>query len=128
MDGGGVLDLKAFVPAQDFELAKQFYAELGFNLNWENDHLAEFGVGGFRFLLQKFYVKELAENFMMHLLVEDADVWWARIEAAGLAAKYPGIMVNAPAVQPWGMRVLYLSDPTGVLWHIADRRISPTDQ
>jgi len=25
-------------------------------------------------------------------------------------------------VQPWGLRVLYLTDPTGVLWHIADRR------
>jgi len=24
-------------------------------------------------------------------------------------------------MQPWGMRVLYLSDPTGVLWHIAER-------
>jgi uncharacterized glyoxalase superfamily protein PhnB len=124
MDAGGVLDMKAFVPAKDFAVAKQFYAELGFKFNWENDHLAELEVGGFRFLLQKFYVKEFAENLMMHLLVEDADVWWRRIEDAGLAAKYPGIMAKPPVVQPWGLRVLYLSDPTGVLWHIADRRIS----
>jgi|HubBroStandDraft_6_1064221.scaffolds.fasta_scaffold3410890_1 uncharacterized glyoxalase superfamily protein PhnB len=27
-----------------------------------------------------------------------------------------------PALQQWGLRVLYLTDPTGVLWHIADRR------
>jgi uncharacterized glyoxalase superfamily protein PhnB len=128
VDTGGVLDLKAFVPAKDFALAKQFYAELGFRLNWENDHLAEFEVGGFRFLLQKYYVKEWAENCVMHLLVDDADVWWARIEAAGLAVKYPGIKAKPPAVQPWGLRVLYLVDPTGVLWHIADRRNSPMDQ
>jgi uncharacterized glyoxalase superfamily protein PhnB len=30
-------------------------------------------------------------------------------------------MAKAPKLQPWGLRVLYLSDPTGVLWHIADR-------
>jgi len=26
------------------------------------------------------------------------------------------------AMQPWGIRVLYLSDPSGVLWHIADNK------
>jgi uncharacterized glyoxalase superfamily protein PhnB len=25
-------------------------------------------------------------------------------------------------MQPWGLRVVYLFDPTGVLWHIAERR------
>jgi len=25
-------------------------------------------------------------------------------------------------MQPWGIRVLYLSDPSGVLWHITDAR------
>jgi hypothetical protein len=30
-------------------------------------------------------------------------------------------MAKAPALQPWGIRVLYLADPSGVLWHIADR-------
>ena len=28
---------------------------------------------------------------------------------------------QAPAVQLWGLRVLYLTDPTGILWHIAQR-------
>ena len=76
----------------------------------------------FRFFLQPFYVKEHAGNFMMSLLVEDADAWWAHIERSGLKKKYPGIMARAPAMQPWGERVLFLSDPTGVLWHITDRK------
>lgn len=67
-------------------------------------------------------MQQFAENFMMHLMVDDADAWWKHVEGAKLAAKYPGIMAKAPAVQPWGLRVLYLSDPTGVLWHIADQR------
>jgi len=30
-------------------------------------------------------------------------------------------MAELPELQPWGLRVRYLTDPTGVLWHIADR-------
>jgi hypothetical protein len=116
------VDLKAFVPAKDYGLAKQFYLDLGFKLTWGNDEVAEFEVGSFRFLLQNFYVPELAENFMMHLMVDDADAWWKHIAEAKLEAKYSGIMTKPPVLQPWGLRVVYLSDPTGVLWHIADRR------
>lgn len=52
---------------------------------------------------------------MMHLMVEDADAWWKQIGAVGLIHKYPGITAKPPTVQPWGFRVLYLTDPTGVL-------------
>ena len=51
-----------------------------------------------------------------------ADAWWRLIEATGLVAKYPGAWTKAPSLQPWGLRVLYLADRSGVLWHIADRR------
>ena len=119
---GRVIDLKAFVPAKDFELAKRFYLDLGFTLNFDNEQIAEFQIGEFRFLLQPFYVKEHSDNYMMSLSVENADEWWSHIEQIGLKEKYPDIMAKPPALQPWGLRVLYLSDPTGVLWHISDRR------
>ena len=115
-----VTDLKAFVPAKDLEISRQFYTDLGFSQNWANDQIAEFQVGSFRFLLQPFYVQQHAENFMMHLIVEDADAWWKHISDTNLANRYPGTMAKPPAMQPWGLRVLFLSDPTGVLWHIAE--------
>jgi uncharacterized glyoxalase superfamily protein PhnB len=59
---------------------------------------------------------------MMSLNVEDADPWWAHIEDIGLVTKYNIGLARPPALQPWGIRVLYLADPSGVLWHIADRR------
>ena len=31
------------------------------------------------FLLQDHYVKEFTENLQLHLLVKDADAWWAQI-------------------------------------------------
>jgi catechol 2,3-dioxygenase-like lactoylglutathione lyase family enzyme len=124
MDPSSVLDLKAFVPARNLDVSKQFYSDLGFRLNFGNDEIAEFQVGSFRFLLQPFYVQQHAENFMMHLMVEDADVWWDRIQSVRLKKKYNLSMAKPPAMQPWGLRVLYLSDPTGVLWHIADGKVA----
>jgi hypothetical protein len=116
-----VLDLKCFVPARDLSLSRQFYLELGFIEKWGNDEVCELELSGFRFLLQNFYVKDHAENFMMHLMVENADDWWEHIRHLGLVEKYNLSMAKPPTLQPWGLRVLYLTDPTGVLWHIADR-------
>lgn len=120
MESQRVLDLKAFVPARDFALSRRFYSDLGFTEKWHNDQVAEFEVGGFRFLLQNFHAPGLAENFMMHLQVQDGDTWWKRITDASLKEKYQLHMARPPAIQPWGLRVLYISDPSGVLWHIAD--------
>jgi hypothetical protein len=115
-----ITDLKTFVPAKDPELSKKFYADLGFTINWSNEQIAELQIGSFRFLLQKFYVADHAGNFMMSLGVEDAGAWWEHIQKLELPKKYPGIMCKPPKMQPWGIRVLYLSDPSGVLWHITD--------
>ena len=60
---------------------------------------------------------------MLHLMVEDADAWWKHICDSKLIEKYPGTAAKPPAVQPWGLRVLYLLDPAGVLWHSADERV-----
>lgn len=121
MDAPRVLDIKAFVPAKDLARSIQFYSDLGFKANWSYQDAAEMEIGSFRFLLQRFYVEQHASNFMMSLNVEDPDEWWRHIERIGLKEKYPGIMARPPEMQPWGLRVLYLSDPTGVLWHIAEQ-------
>lgn len=122
MQEAAVIDLKAFVPSKDYAVAKRFYSDLGFRILWENEQVAELELGGHRFLLQNFDAPGLTANFMMHLMVDDADAWWGRIREAGLADRYPGVTAKPPAMQPWGLRVLYLTDPSGVLWHIADRR------
>ena len=120
MEPSPIVQLNAFVPAKDLDVSKQFYSELGFTLVWSNDDIAQFQIGSYTFLLRKFYVPEHANNFMMALRVEDADPWWQHIEALGLKEKYKLHMVKPPAIQPWGIRVLYISDPTGILWHIQD--------
>jgi uncharacterized glyoxalase superfamily protein PhnB len=80
--------------------------------------VAYFCCGDCAFLLQKFYVKEFAENLMLHLLVEDVDAWWAKLNDAGIAGKY-GVRMSEVQLQPWRMRDFTLFDPSGVLWRIA---------
>jgi len=118
---GTVLDLKTFVPARDFALSRKFYQEIGFRKNFANAEVAEFECGSFRFLLQNYYVQEFAASFMMQLLVTDTATWWSRLMNLELPQRYPGIMLRAPTMQPWGLKILYLSDPSGVLWHIAEK-------
>jgi len=54
---------------------------------------------------------------MMHILVEDVDAWWHRVNDSGVATKY-GVTLSNVELQPWRMRDFCLADPTGVLWRI----------
>jgi catechol 2,3-dioxygenase-like lactoylglutathione lyase family enzyme len=112
------VELKAFVPAKDYAVSKRFYEDLGFVQATDFDGIAYFHHGEVSFLLQDFHVEALASNLMLHLLVEDVDAWRERVDAAGLVAKY-GVKVGAIEVQPWKMRDFTLTDPSGVLWRIA---------
>ena len=111
------VELKAFVPAKDYELSKRFYLDVGFEMKSDGDGLAYFCCGSSSFLLQRFYVKEFAENMMLHLLVEDVDAWWAKLNEADVAGKY-GVKMSEVQTQPWRMRDFTLFDPSGVLWRI----------
>jgi uncharacterized glyoxalase superfamily protein PhnB len=59
---------------------------------------------------------------MMQLMVDDLDAWWSHIDALGLRERFGVSSPRPPAMQPWGLRVAYVIDPAGVLWHIAERR------
>lgn len=114
-----VVTLRPFVPASDFEISLRFYEDLGFTAYKLGDSLASMHLGPFAFLLQEFEAEGFAGNYMMHLLVNDVEGWWRRIEDLDLAAKYQVKAPAAPALQPWGLTVAYVFDPSGVLWHIA---------
>ena len=112
-----VTEIKAFVPAKDFELSKQFYQDLGFTLASEGGGIAYFHFGHVSFLLQDFCTEALAENFMMHILVEDVNAWWSHVHTTGILSKY-SVSITAMENQPWRMRDFCLHDPSGVLWRI----------
>ena len=111
------IEIKAFVPARDFELSKRFYTDLGFTIAWSSEDLAYLHAGTSSFLLQRFYQKEHAENFMMHMLVQDVEAWWQHVVSQQIAKRY-GVRAMPPEDRPWGIRDFVLDDPTGVLWRI----------
>ena len=113
-----VIELKPFVPARDFALSRRFYADLGFVEASEVGGVAYFHHGEASFLLQDFYDPGLANNLMLHLLVEDVSAWHARLTSAGIAGRY-GVRQSEIVAQPWRMRDFALTDPSGVLWRIA---------
>jgi len=111
--------MRPFVPAKDFAISKQFYADLGFRVEPLGDALAAMHLGPHSFLLQDFYVEEWAANFMMHMMVDDVDGWWQHLTALDLVSRYGVRSPRAPKLENWGLNVAYLFDPAGVLWHIA---------
>ena len=113
--------VRAFVPANDFARSKSFYEALGFTKVLDGE-VAIFNAGSGGFILQQCYQKEWAENSMLQLLVDDLDAWWAHIVALDLSATFAVQAPKAPALQPWGLRVAYVYDPCGVLWHVSQRR------
>jgi hypothetical protein len=115
-----IRSLKPFIPSgADFARARQFFLDLGFALVWENSDLAELRLGAASFLLQRYENRELQENLMMMVEVDDLDGWWQHIQEAGVLQSYEGVRVKPPTRYPWGRREIHLIDPAGVCWHFA---------
>jgi catechol 2,3-dioxygenase-like lactoylglutathione lyase family enzyme len=112
-----IVEIKAFIPAKNYALSKQFYQDMGFTLASDTVGVAYFYYGNNSFLLQDFYEKDHAENFMLHLLVKDVAAWHAHLMAQDLVNKYH-IHLSDIETQPWKMLDFTITDPSGVLWRI----------
>lgn len=112
---------RPFLPSKDFDASKRFYEALGFQKLLDSE-VAIFEIGSGGFILQRYYQKDWADNCMMQLMVDDLDAWWAHISSLDLPGNFGVQSPRAPAMQTWGLRVAYVWDPSGVLWHFAQRR------
>lgn len=117
----GTEHARPFMPTKDFELSKRFYEALGFEKVLDGE-VAIFNAGSGGFILQRHFQEDWAANFMMQLMVDDLDAWWSHIESLDLPNRFGVSSPKPPAMQPWGLRIAYVVDPSGVLWHIAERR------
>jgi hypothetical protein len=116
-----VLALRPFVPAKDFARSKLFYERLGFIATHADKDIVMLKQASFSFILQNFFVQELADNFMVQLVVRDGDAWWeAHVDAPKLVSEFAVKAPCPPSMQSWGMKVGYIWDPSGVLWHVAE--------
>jgi hypothetical protein len=112
---------RPFLPARDFGLSKRFYEALGFEKLLDGD-VAIFAIGKSGIILQNRFEQEWAGNSVMQLMVDDLDTWWRHILQLDLPARFGVPEPKPPVLQPWGLRVGFVIDPSGVLWHVAQRR------
>jgi hypothetical protein len=115
----GIQDVRVFVPAQDFTVSQGFYEALGWHTDYLDSQLALMRNGAHRFYLQRAYVREWAENLMLHISVADARACHTQVSAALAGEAFPGARVAPPRHEPYGALVTYVWDPAGVLLHLA---------
>jgi len=114
-----LLSLEPFVPSgSNFEGSKQFFQELGFNINWDAGGYIGFEKDGCKFILQKYDNQEFAENFMISVKINNAEEFWNEVNEKKLPEKF-GIKIGKPAQMPYGKEVNII-DLAGVCWHFVE--------
>ena len=109
-------DLRAFIPARDFALSKAFHAALGWDVRDVGPGIALMTVGAAQhFYIRDYSLREVAENSMLHLTVDDAQACYAHVQSVLAEGHFPGARVQPPAARPCGAMVTFVHDPSGVL-------------
>ncbi|MFZ5637983.1 MAG: hypothetical protein ACOY82_15485 [Pseudomonadota bacterium] len=116
-----VTDIRPFIPAKDFALSKRFYSALGWETHDVGPGLALVRLGDDQhFYIQNYYLKDVAENSMLHVTVEDAGAWHAHVSSVLKAGDFPEARVQPASRQAYGATVTFVHDPTGVLLHLCE--------
>lgn len=110
------LSIRPFIGAENFEVSRSFYRDLGFEETVLSHNMSVFKTGALAFYLQDAYVKDWIDNTMVFLEVEDLDSFWKQLLALDLPAKYKGVRLTPIRNEAWG-RECFLHDPSGILWH-----------
>ena len=114
--------IRPFIPGgKDYELSKRFYAALGFEMTFDAGEVSGWKCDSGEFLLQNYFHEGWAHNFMMQLVVDDLDAWWAHIQALDLPGQFGVPAPKPPKKQPWGLTIAYVIGPCGELWHVAQK-------
>ena len=121
MNSPNANDVKVFVPALDFGQSIRFYEAMGWTVNWrgDDDSLTELELANCRFYLQNYYNEGWANNFMMHITVEDAAAWYLHASSVIENGGYQSARLREPSEQPYGALVTFVWDPARVLLHFA---------
>jgi hypothetical protein len=110
--------LYPFLPSGPaFARSLEFFAAVGFRVEWQHVGIAGLRFGGAYFLLQDVDVPVWQENQMVTFEVDDLDLYWSELEALDLPTAFPGVSLRPPKQFPWGREVHFI-DPGGICWHV----------
>jgi len=114
-----VISIRPFIGAENFELSRSFYRDLGFQESILFPNMSYFKTQGLGFYLQDAYVKDWIDNSMIFLEVEDVGKYWNELLALDLATKYKRVKLTPVREHDWG-RECFMHDPSGILWHFGE--------
>ncbi|KZE89946.1 bleomycin resistance protein [Microbacterium sp. TNHR37B] len=103
------------LPSRDFDVTLAFYGGFGFELSCRSEEWLMLRRGELR--LEFFAFPDLVpedSSFMCSVRVDDLDVLYRQVAAAGVPEKTVGHPRLHPIqLQPWGRRAGFLIDPDG---------------
>lgn len=111
--------IRPFIGAQNFELSRRFYRDLGFQESILGHNMSYFQTEGIGFYLQDAYVKDWVDNTMVFLEVDDVERYWKELLALDLTSTYENVKLTPIRTYDWG-RECFLHDPSGILWHFGE--------
>lgn len=107
--------MNVYVPAENFEVSKRFYAALGFEQTDAWGGNVDCRLGSSLFRLQNYFVKDWAENFMLQFHVRDARAWYDHAKAVIDTGDFPNARISEPELVSEDTLITHVVDPCGVL-------------
>ena len=114
-----VKSIRPFIGAQNFEVSRSFYRDLGFEESTVAYNMSYFKTESFGFYLQDAYVKDWIDNTMIFLEVDNVSRVWGELLALDLTAKYKSVKLTPIREDYWG-KECFVHDPSGILWHFGE--------
>ncbi|MEO0572134.1 MAG: hypothetical protein AAF039_10560 [Bacteroidota bacterium] len=113
-------NIKPFIPSGgNFEASKELFLAFGFEIIWESKGYVGFQKDSVSFILQDYENKELAQNLMIQIEVDDLDDFWNELEKKEISKKFK-VKLRKPTTFPYGREVHFI-DIAGVCWHFAEK-------
>lgn len=110
-----IRELVVYTPAEDFEQSKRFYSALGFTLTEGWGGTMDCELGGAKFRLQNYYVKDWAENFMMKFDVDDIEGWHEHAKKTIDEGDFGNARYDRSIELIGDTKIFHIWDPCGVL-------------
>jgi catechol 2,3-dioxygenase-like lactoylglutathione lyase family enzyme len=113
------LSIRPFIGAENFEVSRKFYTDLGFEETVLSYDMSVFKSGITSFYLQNAYVKEWIDNTMVFMEVDGIERFWEELLALNLTDKYEKVRLTPVKILDWG-KECFVHDPSGILWHFGE--------
>ena len=94
--------IRPFIGTKNYDLARNFYRDLGFQENILSSDMCYFSTQEFGFYLQNAYVKDWVDNTMVFMEVDDVERFWNELSELELTSKYENIKLVPIRELEWG--------------------------